>query len=175
MIRLDRTSALRWCEELGVQRPRAVDEEQAQRHSGLGVFALETPTVGLRAVDFAHWLLTLDDGGDALQSEKVLVWLLDWDIWSVERERVGLRLLEALLGNRDFKALPAVEFGRDELGDAQSMITVIALFQWDAVVLPSHGEYLATFSHHGSVEILARTPDVNLVISEGVRRFATVE
>lgn len=175
MNRLDRPSALLWCEQRGIEHPHSVYDDDAERQPGFETFVLEAPTAGLRAVDFANWLLTLDDGGDALQSEAVLIWLLDWDIWSVERERVGLRLLEALLGGRDFKAFPAAEFRRDELSEAQSMLVLILLFQWDAVVLPSHGEFLATFSHHGSVEVVARTPDVSLVISEGVKQFATHE
>jgi hypothetical protein len=172
MKRLDRASALRWCETRGIPRPHTRHDESEELQPGFEEFALATPTVGLRAIDFASWLLTLDDGGDALQAESVLIWLQDWDIWSVERERVGLRLLEALLGSRDFKALPAAEFSRNELSEAQSMLAVIALFQWDAILLPSHGEYLATFSHHGTVGLVARTPDVRLVIAEGVRSYA---
>lgn len=171
MRHLSAADAQRWCARSGLHLPVDHEGVKSALLTGDDVFTFRTPIEGLRIVDLANWLLTLDDGGDFLQADRALIWLLDWDIWSVERERVGLCLLGSTLGMSDLASAPAIEFYRDELAKAQSMLALVALFQWDALVLPSHAEYVVRLSHHGSAEVVARTPDLRLVLAEGVERF----
>lgn len=171
MQRLDASSAARWCGHRGI-----LLSEDARRIAETPFhfatrFSLALPREGLRAVDLANWVLSLDDAAAVPSYSTVLVWLLDWDIWSVERERVGLQLMHALLGADDIKERPAVEFTADEVSAAQAIISIVALFQWDAVVAPSHGEYVFRFSHHGTAESYARVPDVHAAIVDGIRHF----
>lgn len=172
LLRLDLESAEAWCESLGIGVfPNAPPASRFRLPEATESISLALPTEGLRVVDFANWILVLDDVTDRLEYDKVLIWLLDWDIWSVERERVGVRLLHALLGDEQVKERPAIEFRTDELTEAQALIALVVLFQWDAVILPSHGEYAVTLSHHGKAEIRIRAPDARIAISEGVRKF----
>lgn len=171
MRRFDGASATAWCHRRGFQFPDRPRETSSAQFDGTKVFSLSLPDAGLRIVDLANWSLTLDDAVETLPYESVLVWLLDWDIWSHERERAGVQLLHALVGADNIEALPAIEFSSDELSSAQALIALVALFQWDAVVLPAHGEYLLWFSHHGVVEIHTRAADVEAAVVDGIKHF----
>ncbi len=171
MLRMDAVDAHRWCTSRGFPLSDGERSEAAAQLVAAKSFSLKLPEVGLRLVDLANWTLVLDDATSTAPFESVLVWLLDWDIWSVERERVGVQLMHALLGASDIRERPAVQFSVAETSAAQAMITLVALFQWDAIVVPSHGEYLFRFSHHGVADILTRTADVEAAIVEGIRSF----
>lgn len=174
MRRLDGANAARWCNGRGFRLPDESQHVGTAEVDGTRVFSLKLPEAGLRVVDLANWTLTLDEAAATLPYDSVLVWLLDWDIWSNERERVGLKLMHSLLGANDIKALPATEFSADELSSAQALVALVALFQWDAVVIPSHGEYLFKFSHHGTAEIRTRAQDVNAAIVHGIKHFEAI-
>lgn len=171
MLRMDAVHANRWCRSRGFPLSDDARREAAAQLVAAKSFSLKLPEQGLRLVDLANWTLVLDDAASTAPFESVLVWLLDWDIWSVERERVGLHLMHSLLGASDIKERPAVEFSVAEMSAAQSMISLVALFQWDAIVIPSHGEYLFRFSHHGVADILTRAPDVEAAIVDGISNF----
>lgn len=168
---LDETSARLWCESRGVLLPADRRLVMSCSLPGVEVFSLRTPMEGLRIVDFANWLLTLSEDGDSVAGDRALVWLLDWDIWSTERERVGLLLLRSLLGVHEPSVAPAIEFASEDLAAAQSMLAIAALFQWDALFLPGHGKYVARLSHHGSAEIVALAPSLSRTIAEGAQAF----
>lgn len=171
MLRMDAVDANRWCTSRGFPLSGGEHGGAAAQLVAAKSFSLKLPEEGLRLVDVANWTLVLDDATSAAPFESVLVWLLDWDIWSVERERVGMQLMHALLGASDIKERPAVEFSVAEMSAAQSLISLVALFQWDAIVVPSHGEYLFRFSHHGVADIHTRAADVEAAIVDGIRSF----
>lgn len=171
MRRLDAAGAKSWCAERHIVVDRGLDDAMARQADGRKTFSFELPAEGLRNVDLSNWLLTLDAGGERIQSDSVLIWLFDWDIWSTERERVGVFLLAQLLRGEPPKIYPAVEYSSDELSAAQSLLSIVSLFQWDALLVPSHAEYLAHISHHGTIDVVARTPDVELTLAEGTKSF----
>jgi hypothetical protein len=86
-----------------------------------------------------------------------LLWLMDWDIGSETTERVGLRLLRAVRdGDAGFLAKPAQLFTTTEFVDANTALSLPALFQWDAFFVPASGTTLVFVSHEGYVQLTCR-------------------
>jgi hypothetical protein len=120
---------------------------------------IRRPPEATRRLALAYSLLmtgTADD--DETRFEGCLLWLTDYAIWSPTFERVGLRLLDALVPSSEQTAGRILVFDARELVSAQSVLTLCLLFEWDAYVVPHSGEFIGFISHDNPVQVAARTP-----------------
>jgi hypothetical protein len=120
---------------------------------------IRRPPESTRRLALAYSLLmtgTADD--DESRFEGCLLWLTDYAIWSPTFERVGLRLLDALVPSSEYAAGRILLFDAQELVTAQSVLTLCSLFEWDAYLVPHSGEFIAFISHDSPVQVAARTP-----------------
>lgn len=120
---------------------------------------IRRPSESTRRLALAYSLLmtgTVDD--DEASFEGCLLWLTDYAIWSPTFERVGLRLLDVLAPGSEHAIGRIVAFEAHEIIDAQSVLTLCMLFEWDAYLVPRSGEFIAFISHDSPVQVAARTP-----------------
>jgi hypothetical protein len=152
-------AAQRWCEARNVV---VGDDAIPSRLLSLGesTFQLDVkvPHEALRSVALAYVLVMtglVDD--DAQNFEGGLVWLADWDMGSETTDRVGLRLLRAVRdGDAELLDKPAQLFNGAEFVDANTTLSLLALFQWDAFFIPASGSTLVFVSHEGYVQLTCR-------------------
>jgi hypothetical protein len=102
-------------------------------------------------------LLVGTQGGDDPDFAGALVWLLDWDIWGETSERIAVFLSQKVRGDTESRSSgalrerPATLFSPGELVEAQALVSIPMLFQWDALVVPEPARAAAVISHHGGV------------------------
>jgi len=99
----------------------------------------------------------LDDLVNLEPDSERVVWIRDWTIWDERSEQLGLRHLELLAGRPSPVAIYALDPG--EIGEAIALLSVPALWAWDAHLLFRSGVVLVSLSHHGSVSVVARSED----------------
>jgi hypothetical protein len=77
-----------------------------------------------------------------------LVWFRDWAVWpSGQRMQVSDRFRLSYGETRSLVDSPGHVFGRDEIEDAISYVTLAVLFLWDCYVVAPKGGKLLFFSH----------------------------
>jgi hypothetical protein len=87
-----------------------------------------------------------------------MVWINEWDIWSESFERVGWRTAQGLRGGTGAPSLreaPGHLLASEEFVDAQALLLLPMLFQWDSHFVPSTGEFFVYMSHEGPLLIVA--------------------
>jgi len=176
MKSLSKEQAKEWCEERGIQANIGSGLVSLRYEaSGSPCFqaslALEPP----RLIALAHGLLLHDlPDPDPQDFAGALVWFREWDIWNEASERFGARMLELVrrsLAGGDLPPLheaPAHLFSPQEFVDAHVLLTIPAMFQWDAYVVPGSARCLALLSHDEYVRITARS---TVILSRIVGRF----
>jgi hypothetical protein len=161
MVSLTSEQSLAWCAERGV-RIDATSGAHTVSFVGSSAyrFRFQPPAdppgrVALaNAIAVPHVLSSAEEafGGG-------LFWLQDWDIWSDTIERVGLELLQlSLVVEPDCRGLheaPARFYAADELVKAQTAISLVLLFEWNAYVIPSAHSPVFNISHHGYVDVIS--------------------
>jgi hypothetical protein len=113
----------------------------------------------VRAVQLATALLMTDiEDDDENQFDGGLVWLADWAIWSEATERVGHRLLQALRGSAApaLRDSPAHVLSGTGSVDAQALLALPILFQWDAYFIPTTCRFVVFVSHDEFVKLVPR-------------------
>jgi hypothetical protein len=118
---------------------------------------IPAPTTTQRLLALGYVLLASAGEGEA-EFPGGLLWLNEWDIWSESFERVGWRIAQRLRGIAKVPSLrdaPAHLFGPDEFIDAQALLLLPMLFQWDAHFVPSSGEFFVYASHEERLLVVA--------------------
>lgn len=118
---------------------------------------IPAPNTTQRLLALGYVLLASAGGGeeDFLGG---LLWLNEWDIWSESFERVGWRIAQRLKGVEEAPSLgdaPAHLFTSHEFIDAQALLLLPMLFQWDAHFVPSSGEFFVYTSHEDRLLVVA--------------------
>jgi hypothetical protein len=152
-------AARSWCEARNVVvSDGAIASRLLSLSEGAFQLRVKVPHEALRSVALAYVLVMtglVDD--DEQNFEGGLLWLADWDIGSETTERVGLRILRGVRdGNAEFLDKPAQLFNDAEFVDANTSLSLPALFQWDAFFVPASGATLVFVSHEGYVQITCR-------------------
>ena len=121
--------------------------------------AVMRPPEPARRIALGFSLLLADVPGEEEESfDGCLVRITELGIWSPTIERVGYRWLEVLApGDDALRGTPSVLFASGELVDAQALLALPMLFDWDAYLVPASGRLLLFISHDGLVEIVAKT------------------
>lgn len=104
-----------------------------------------------------------------------LVWLREWGIWNEYVERAGDRMLGTLRRGMSESNVPAISdtpaqvFGPQEFIDAQVLVTVPLIFQWDAYVVPASARCVIRISHDDYIQVDACSRTVLSRITERFR------
>lgn len=155
---LSEVEAKRWCTPLGVE----VQGSSVGYAAGQSLrLRLPVPTQTRDLLTFVYVLLmSAISTDDELDFQGALLWLTDWDIWSPTTERVGLHLLIGARGSEpnsvDVRSAPAHLLATHEIAQAQSLLLLPLLFQWDALYVPPTGAFVCSASHEGAVELHVR-------------------
>lgn len=151
-----------WCRERGVGL-RFESSQSSRLRFDAGKRAIRVWIAG-SAVDVLNLAYVLLMTGAPEDDEKnfggALVWLRDWDIWSTGIEQVGHVLLTGVRGTAppSVAEAPSHVFGPSEFAEANAALALPMLFQWDALLAPVHGQFIANVSHHGYFDLFV--PDV---------------
>lgn len=152
-------AARSWCETRNiVVNNDVIPSERVSLTVDAFRLRVKIPRESLRSIALCYVLLMtglMDD--DEANFEGGLIWLMDWDIGSETTERVGLSILRAVRkGNSSFLEQPAQLFNESEFVDANAMLSLPTLFQWDAFFIPASGATVAFISHEGHIEVTCR-------------------
>ncbi len=121
--------------------------------------ASDLPERGLDIIGLTNVLSTLLEDG---HHPRTLVWLTEFGMWGDLEEAVGRKLWTQLL--RGYRApeekkmedAPGLLFDEPEIEDQRAFLTVLLVFQWDAMLVPEHGSYFVRISHDGYVRFAAK-------------------
>lgn len=120
--------------------------------------SIEAPTNTQRLLALGYVILaTASD--DERSFEGGLLWLNDWDIWSESFERVGHWLAKSLRVGCHHGAIadaPGHLFDPGEFIQAQALLLLPMVFQWDAHFIPANGQFLVRLGHHGELHLISR-------------------
>lgn len=171
---ITKQDALKWCNERGIAiREDSPHSSRLRFDCGMRAVRVGVDGSAVNIFNLAYVLLMTgvpDDDEDRF--EGALVWLRDWDIWSEGIEHVGHLLLAGIrgsgLGSPSVLEAPAHVFGPDEFVAAKATLVLPMLFQWDALLAPVHGRFVACLSHHGHFDLFV--PDIESEL-ELVARF----
>jgi len=145
----------RWCASRQVafddKRNIIVDATTERR------FKICLPESGL---DIARMGLALSRDQSGFEHSRFLLWLTECGMWNQAMEALGSRLWDRLiqgnLGKQTAGEVVACLFDGDEMYDKAACLTTIMLFQWDAILVPDHGEYAVQIDHDGYIALKAR-------------------
>jgi hypothetical protein len=104
-----------------------------------------------------------------------LVWFREWGIWNEYSERAGDRIVATLRRGLIESSAPAISdapaqvFGPQEFTDAQVLVTVPLIFQWDAYVVPASARCVILVSHDDYIQVDTRSRTVLSRITERFR------
>lgn len=114
---------------------------------------------------------------DPIYFAGALVWIRSWGFWNEDSENLGEKLITSLRRDGVGPGVPSLAdapihlFAKDELVSAHAAVSIAMLFQWDALVVPESGDFIAHISHHLNCQIEARS---NAIASEIEDRFTSV-
>lgn len=150
-----------WCGAKGIGTTGALPADRLSFRSGPGQrIRIKVPGPASEVLSLAYVLAMTGVPEDEEEHfPGALVWFQDWDIWSESTEQVGHVLLAGLRSgskaSAEVRARPGHLLGPRELVEAQALISLPLLFQWDAYFVPASGTYFAFASHHGNVDLVS--------------------
>lgn len=153
MTQLSFQECAEWCFKRGIIVSRR--GELNYEKTPIDSLTLSLPRVGLEIIALGSVLLShLEDDN----YKGSFFWLKDWDIWSPESEAVGMHLFTCQLPKEaSFSSKGGQLFETNELVEQKSLLVIPMLFQWDAYLVPSHGNYIIFVDHDGYIKLVART------------------
>ena len=169
MEALSAAAAAAWCGARGIRVEKDGELSYGQPATRQLEIVLPSTTHGLAYA--ARALVRIETRGlyaSAGQYDKefagCLLWVIRHGVWSPVTEQVGRHVFECL-GTAGIVAPMATHsarrFDAHETIAAEAAILQPLLFQWDAYVIPSSGNYLARIAHDGMIRsITARHPDL---------------
>lgn len=115
------------------------------------VFLLKFPETPLRATYFARVASMLGTDGDEAMFYGALLWITLPDIGSPQLEKTGWSMIEMMRRgfgeNRDLQAAPGHWFRNGAVVDLTAFLLICFVFQWDAFMIPSGGDFFVYISH----------------------------
>lgn len=162
MLLVSELESSRWCEQRGLgssgglKSGKLAFRDGEQFRSRFAVQGSATDVVSLAYV----MIMTGVPNDDEAAFTGGLVVLQDWDIWSETIERVGHLLLHrcrAIVSpTPSVLQSPGHILGATDFTEAQTLVTLPLLFQWEALYVPADGTFACLISHHGHFDILSR-------------------
>ena len=148
-----------WCEARHVfLRSDAIPSAQLALRGEMLQLRVTVPCEVLPCVALAYVVVMtgLVDDNEA-NFEGGLLWLVDWDFGSETTDRVGLKLLRSIRDTTtELLEKPGHLFGASDFVEANTIVSLPGLFQWDAFFIPESGSPLVFISHEGYVVLSCR-------------------
>lgn len=147
MKRIDFEDLKIWCRRSGFEFEEWIPYAPLAARRVNCVVPIETQHV----VEFLDQLVNLEP------ADERLVWIRDWTIWNERSQSIGLRHL-ALLVDENLQSGNEIDshayvLTGDEWREAIALLTVPALFGWDAHLFFKSGSIMVNFSPHGEVAV----------------------
>jgi hypothetical protein len=161
MISLDETGVADWCAKRGIQLRRGPSGTELSFDGANHCLIVRVPESGLRCVALAYVLLMASVREDESEFKGCLFWLREWEIGSPQLDRVGHTVLRSLRAARgeavSWHDAPGELFGPEEVGEANAAFVQPLIFDWDAYLVPSSGEYFVFSYHHEHLFVVSPT------------------
>jgi hypothetical protein len=163
MRRLTDVEAREWCIERGFVVDLNFPTSATLRDHEGRKFRVRIPDEATATVGMAYVLL-MSGVREYVEAhfDGAVVWLRRWELWSETIDRVGESLLEGVIGAvgraKPLGETPGLLCTERELVPAHASLALSMLFQWDAFYCPEGGQFLASVSHHGHLDVIT-SPD----------------
>jgi hypothetical protein len=161
MVALDDGGVAEWCQKRGIQVSPGIPGTELRFHGANHCFSVPVLESGARCVALAYMLLMASVRLDESEFQGCLLWFREWEIWSPELDRAGHTVLRWLrLAGREpisWHDAPGELFGPDEVGEAHAALVQPLIFDWDAYLVPSSGEYFVFSYHHEHLFVVSPT------------------
>jgi hypothetical protein len=153
---MDVAECERWCRTNGVAFDQRRHVRFATEEGHLAEIPL--PRIALKVIALSQVLTDYPNSGC---HPRTLVWLTESGMWSESFEAIGRRFWHKLMAGyglpvSSMESQPGTVFDGPEHEDQKVFLTLIMLFQWDAILVPERAPYMVQLSHDGYIRLLSR-------------------